>query len=285
MWRRSSKHKPEDGVDALVSYLRQLPRRRAGRHALALQHRREPTRTDACWWRRTTGRRRWRTSACRRRSGAGGRWGSPPPWILASRLAAHAEISGRCIEAATLARLRALRPVHPTDGASERPSIVPGWPWPEATWRAHARSAMPGRGCGYQCGGPMATAASRRAASSAASRSSPAAAPARHRQQRQLADSHSDRRSRQGARRVPPRGARRWTTGRRAHIEFRRCGGAGARARPRRPRPPRCLPSSAKSRQPRITCTQARPGRALRRCRRRAMVVQRQRVIVDRSRA
>ena len=40
-------HKPEEGVDALVSYMRKLPREVAGGHALALQHRRDQSRRRA----------------------------------------------------------------------------------------------------------------------------------------------------------------------------------------------------------------------------------------------
>jgi hypothetical protein len=90
---RFNNHKPEEGVDALVSYLRKLPREvppgRAGFTAPA----------RPIWWASWSirpRRSRWPTT-CRRRSGCPPAWSRRPP---GSSRKTGQEISGCCIQAA-----------------------------------------------------------------------------------------------------------------------------------------------------------------------------------------
>jgi CubicO group peptidase (beta-lactamase class C family) len=138
---RFNNHKPEDGVDALVSYLRKLPRE-------------APPGTR---WNYSTGETNLvgvLVSAGHEEAaghlplgedlGAGGHG-------AAGDLAPEQDRPGdqRLLPAGGVARLRPLRPVHPRRRARRRPADRAGW----LAGRSHDRRVgigQPGRGYGYQ---------------------------------------------------------------------------------------------------------------------------------------
>ena len=139
---RFNNHQPEEGVDALVSYMRRLPREAPAGHALELQHRRDqPRRRPA---RPGDEEAAWRPTS-RKRSGCRPAWSSRPPGSSAST---GKEISGCCIQAAT--RDFARFGLFILNGARVGgQSIVPdGW-LAEAT-SERVGIGQPGRGYGYQ---------------------------------------------------------------------------------------------------------------------------------------